>query len=297
MFKIKRYNKNFQKKFDPAPSRVSYLLQRFWLRKYLRVSLIFVIVMTLLSTIWTTSFKKLKLQATVTYNFEKFIDTLIFSPALKIVNLNIITDDQSAVDKIKAALKLTFPLSSLDVNVEELKLKVEAIDLVRSASVRLTSEAVIEIIVKVRKPIVVHRVGEHFLLIDIEGVKVDQVFSRNQRLDLPLLVGEGAEHFVAQALQLLIESKNLLTRVRGLVRVGQRRWDVVLDHNQLINLPERNPIRAMKKIVLLHEGRKLLDRDISYIDFRNIDRPILGLTETSSEELKELRRLARGESV
>jgi cell division protein FtsQ len=96
---------------------------------------------------------------------------------------------------------------------------------------------------------------------------------------------------------LLIESKNLLTRVRGLVRVGQRRWDVVLDHNQLINLPERNPIRAMKKIVLLHEGRKLLDRDISYIDFRNIDRPILGLTETSSEELKELRRLARGESV
>ena len=53
----------------------------------------------------------------------------------------------------------------------------------------------------------------------------------------------------------------------------------------------------MRKIVSLQEGRMLLDRDILYIDFRNISRPILGLTEDSSKELNEIRNLVRGENV
>ena len=114
---------------------------------------------------------------------------------------------------------------------------------------------------------------------------------------MPLIVGEGAELMVDEALNLLIETKSLIARVRGLVRIGERRWDVILDRNQIIKLPEEYPIEAMRKIVSLQEGRMLLDRDILYIDFRNISRPILGLTEDSSKELNEIRNLVRGENV
>ena len=135
------------------------------------------------------------------------------------------------------------------------------------------------------------------MLLDATGVEVDEVFSRSQRLDLPLLVGEGADRKVQEALTLLLETKNLLVRVRGLVRIGQRRWDVILDRNQVIKLPEKNPIRAMKKVVSLHEGRQLLDRDILYLDFRNINRPVLGLTDEMSNELRGIRNFVRGENV
>ena len=53
----------------------------------------------------------------------------------------------------------------------------------------------------------------------------------------------------------------------------------------------------MKKVISLHEGRKLFDRDILYLDFRNIDRPVLGLTDESSKELRDIRNFVRGENV
>ena len=143
----------------------------------------------------------------------------------------------------------------------------------------------------------IHRIGKKFVLLDSNGFEVDEVLTRTQRLDLPLLVGKGADLKVYEALSLLIETKSLIARVRGLIRIGERRWDVILDRNQIIKLPEEHPIEAMRKIVSLQEGRMLLDRDILYIDFRNISRPILGLTEDSSKELREIRNLVRGESV
>ena len=70
-----------------------------------------------------------------------------------------------------------------------------------------------------------------------------------------------------------------------------------MDRNQVIKLPEKNPLDALKKVIALHEGRRLLDRDILYIDFRNIDKPVLGLTDEASGELRDIRNLVRGENV
>ena len=226
--------------------------------------------------------------------FSKFV---ALNPAFKVVNLSVISENHNVVEKIKSTLDLKFPISSLDINVGNLKKRVEEINLVRSASVRLTSNGLIEVLVEVREPIAVQRIGKKFLLLDATGVEVDEVFSRSQRLDLPLLVGEGADRKVQEALTLLLETKNLLVRVRGLVRIGQRRWDVILDRNQVIKLPEKNPIKAMKKVISLQEGRQLLDRDILYLDFRNINRPVLGLTDEMSNELRGIRNFVRGENV
>ena len=132
---------------------------------------------------------------------------------------------------------------------------------------------------------------------DASGIEVDEISSRSRRLDLPLLVGKGGQHQVSEALNLLLETKSLVLRVRGLVRIGERRWDIILDRNQVIKLPEKNPLDALKKVIALHEGRRLLDRDILYIDFRNIDKPVLGLTDEASGELRDIRNLVRGENV
>ena len=86
-------------------------------------------------------------------------------------------------------------------------------------------------------------------------------------------------------------------RVRGLVRIGERRWDIILDRNQVIKLPEDYPFKAIKKALSLQKGRRVLDRDILYLDLRNIKRPTLGLTEETSQDLREMRNIVRGEDV
>jgi len=230
-------------------------------------------------------------------NTDKIIEYVELSPIFKVVNLSVISEDPNVIEKISSTLALNFPISSLDIDVEVLRLKVELIDLVESASVRLTSNGLVEVDVNIRKPVAIQRLGTQLMLIDARGIKVDEVLSRSQRLDLPLLVGKGAEKCVDEALHLLLEIKDLLSRVRGLVRVGERRWDVILNRSQVILLPEKNPLNAIRKIISLQEGQKILDRNISYLDFRNINRPVLGLSEETSKELKEIRSLVRGENV
>lgn len=297
MLKIKEKFKNPIMKSDPAPSRLAYLFRRFLLKKSFRLSLITIIPALFICLPLASVNNKHNLNILIKNNVEKLSKFIAFSPAFKVVNLSVISNEPIVIEKIKTSLALKFPLSSLDIDVVALKEKVENINLVHSSTVRLTSNGLIEISVKIRKPVVVQRIDKKFLLLDITGVKVDEVFSRAQRADLPLLVGIGSDRKVREALNLLIETKSLIARVRGLVRIGERRWDVILDKNQSIKLPEENPIEAMKKVVSLHEGRGLLNRDILYLDFRNVNRPVLGLSNDATRELRTIRNVVRGENV
>ena len=289
--------RKFGKKVDPAPSRVSYILQRFWLRRNIRLTLSATLfAFTLGFGIYLLEDKK-HILSQLAKRIDNVQQLLELSTAFKIEGIKVISDDQISVEKISKVLDLEFPINSLKINVEELKTKLENISFIHSASVRITSAGFVEIMVTSRTPVIIHRVGMRYALLDIEGKVVEEILSRKDRQELPLIIGSGAEKFVQEALLLLIESKDLVTRIRGLVRVGERRWDIILDRNQKINLPEKNPLKAIKKIVLLNEVQKIFARDISYLDFRDINRPILGLTESSARELRNLRNLVAEENV
>ena len=297
LFQIKRRVLRSEVRLDPAPSKISYLVHRFWLRKPVRFCFLALTPMLVISIVLMGFGNRFDVGLFLKATADKITKSVELSAVFKVINLSVISDDPNVVEKISSTLALNFPISSLDIDVEGLRSKVESIDLIESASVRLTSNGLIEIDVKLRKPVAIQRIGKRLVLIDGRGIKVDEVKTRSQRLDLPLLVGRGAENFVDEALFLLLEAKSLSTRVRGLVRVGERRWDVILNRGQVIILPEKNPLKAMRKIISLHEGRQILDRDISYLDFRNVDRPVLGLTDETSKELRDIRNLVRGENV
>ena len=297
LFEIKRKTSVSEVRFDPAPSKVAYLANRIWLKKpSIRSFFIMILILIVLFVLIGLS-NRSNFSLFIKKNTDKIIQYIEISPIFKVVKLSVISEDPNVIEKISSTLALNFPISSLDIDVEVLRLKVELIDLVESASVRLTSNGLVEVDVNIRKPVAIQRLGTQLMLIDARGIKVDEVLSRSQRLDLPLLVGKGAEKCVDEALHLLLEIKDLVSRVRGLVRVGERRWDVILNRGQVILLPEKNPLNAIRKIISLQEGQKILDRNISYLDFRNINRPVLGLSEETSKELKEIRSLVRGENV
>ena len=297
LFEIKRKTSVSEVRFDPAPSKVAYLANRIWLKKSSRRSFFIMIVILIVLLVLIGLSNRSNFSLLIKKNTDKITQYVELIPIFKVVNLSVISEDPNVIEKISSILALNFPISSLDIDVEVLRLKVELIDLVESASVRLTSNGLVEVDVNIRKPVAIQRLGTRLLLIDARGVKVDEILSRSQRPDLPLLVGKGAEKWVDEALHLLLETKGLLPRVRGLVRVGERRWDIILNRNQMIFLPEKKPLNAIRKIISLQEGQKILDRNISYLDFRNINRPVFGLSEETSKELREIRSLVRGENV
>ena len=210
LFKIKRNFERPATRIDPAPSRLKYRLHRFWLRRSFRLPVILFIpiLLSLLPLVMITT--KYDLDLLIRKNAQTFFELVAYSPAFKVVNLSIVSDDPIVVEKIKTKLALEFPLSSLDINVGTLKDQVEKIKFVRSANVRLTSNGLIEIEVVRREPVAIQRINEEFSLLDDVGVKIDKVLSRSDRPDLPLLVGVGADQRVREALSLLLEMRSFI---------------------------------------------------------------------------------------
>ena len=107
-----------------------------------------------------------------------------------------------------------------------------------------------------------------------------------------LLLGLGAQSEAAEALEILSAAGPIRNRVRGLRRMGQRRWDVLLDRGQVIQLPVERPVAALQRVIALHQARDVLKRDVKTVDVRDGRRPVLRLSSAAMEELHRLRAIA-----
>jgi cell division protein FtsQ len=102
---------------------------------------------------------------------------------------------------------------------------------------------------------------------------------------------------VPEALALLDAARPVLDRVRGLERVGERRWDLVLDRNQVIRLPEEGALAALGRVMAMNAAEDLLARYVAVVDLRDPRRPMLRLTEHAISELERLREEDLGEDA
>ena len=158
---------------------------------------------------------------------------------------------------------MRLPASSLELDVNAVRDRIESLDAVERARVRALASGVLEIRAIERVPVVVWRSAAGLELLDQNGVRVAEVDSRLRRPDLPLIAGEGAEAHVPEALALLAETRAVAERLRGLVRVGERRWDLVLDRGQVVKLPEADPVLALRRVMALDAAEQLFARDLS----------------------------------
>ena len=124
---------------------------------------------------------------------------------------------------------------------------------------------------------------------DETGVHVDLIASRKDHSDLPLIAGKGADEHVAEALEIFRTSRSLGNRVRGLVRIGERRWDLVLDRGQRIMLPTERPVQALRRVLAVNEVQDMLERDVASVDMRIGERPTLRMTQNATEEWWRIR--------
>jgi cell division protein FtsQ len=224
-------------------------------------------------------------------------ETVAARPELRVTQVIFPAVSDDLQQQILTVTGLELPVSSLDLDVAALKAAIETLDAVESAQVRVLGGGTLEVLTVERDPVVVWRDGDVLRLIDGEGHRVADIARRTARGDLPLIVGLGAELEVAEAMNLVRVADPISDRVRGLVRVGERRWDLVLDRGQTIMLPEYGAVSALRRVIALHQAEDLLNRDVIVIDMRNGERPVLRLTDEAISELRRLRTEVRGEDA
>lgn len=272
---------------DPAPSRLAYRLNRLMLtprfRTFMRYGLPVLIVASI-GAFWASDSDRrqdmVDRVAEVRRQIQERPEFMVHMMALEDVS------DTVAAD-IRSLLALDFPQSSFDLDLDAIRTQVETLDAVASAAVQVRGGGVLSISVTERVPAIIWRRPEGLTLLDHEGNRVSDLAARADRADLALLVGQGANSAVPEALRLIALGAPIAPRIRGFVRVGERRWDVVLDRDQRIQLPEKDAGTALRKVIALDGAQDLLARDIAAIDFRNPRRPVLRLTSGAIDAMND----------
>jgi len=272
---------------DPAPSKAAYRLQRLWLtplfRALLRTGVPAFIVTFAVGSYLGDSDRRLALATSL----AEMRASVAQRPEFLVRMMAIDGASPALADAIRAVAAVALPQSSFDLDLAMMRARIVTLDAVAEAEVRVNPGGVLHVDITERVPALVWRTPGALELLDASGKRVARVLARADRADLPLIAGDGADQMAPEALRLLAAAQPLLPRLRGLVRIGARRWDLVLDRDQRILLPPENPVRALERIIALDQAEDLLARDIVAIDLRNQARPVLRL---APDALRALRR-------
>ena len=280
---------------DPAPSRIAYRLQRLWLTPYFRAICRFGLPTLAVIVAVGWFFNQQSNRDAITEKVAEIRRSIEERPEF-MVNLMAIDGATDAVsDDIREIVPVDFPVSSFDLDLDGMQARILELDAVARADIRIRQRGVLQVEITERVPAAVWRVGRDIELLDAQGHRVATIASRTERADLPLLAGLGAEQSVPEALAILAASGPVAGRVRGLVRIGERRWDLVLDRDQRILLPASDPVRALEQVMALHEAQDLMARDIVAVDMRNPARATLRMAPDAVEALRRIRKIKFGD--
>ena len=270
-------NRSFQPRRDPAPSRWAYKMQRLWLTPAFRVFMRFglpVLVVALVFGIFMASQARRDFLSGL-MNSAK--DQVTERPMFMVNLMSIDGASPELADAVRAKLALKLPQSALELDLDAIRITAENLDAVARAVVRFGAGNVLQITITEREPAFVWRTNAGLMLLDGTGHRIAALTERADRADLPLIAGEGADQSILEAKALLQAASPLESRIRGLVRIGTRRWDLALDRDQRVLLPADNPVAAVEGLIALNAAENILARDLLSVDLRNPQRPVLRL--------------------
>jgi len=279
---------------DPAPSRLAYRMHRVWLTPafwwFLRYGMPMLALAALVAWTFASEDRRIAVQAWA-QDIRRQIEE---RPEFMVTLLAIDGASDPVAREIRTRLPVHLPTSSFDLDLEALRREVLEVPAVKSAEVHVRAGGVLEVSVRERVPVALWRGPGGLSVLSRDGTVIGSLGARAERADLPLLAGEGADRAVAEALDVLAAAEPFHDRVRGLQRVGERRWDIVLDRGQVIQLPSGDPVGATERVIALDAAQDLLKRDIAVVDFRNRDRATVRLTENAVLALRAIRLIENG---
>ncbi len=189
--------------------------------------------------------------------------------------------------KLNSMIAVPGGASTMTFDVAALQADLAAVPAVKNVSVALGPKGILHVDVIERVAEALWRDEDGLLwLIDREGVVIDPTEVRADWPKLPVVIGAEAPKAVAEALTLFQSFPDLQPRLRALVRVGQRRWNIELDKDLTIMLPEQAPKDALARVMAWHYGDEVLDRGLVAVDMRLPDRPTLRMNGKAHEILR-----------
>ena len=283
---VRPVRQKVRRNIDPAPSRIAYRIMRLLLIPRLR--LIFTLGFPSLLIFCATL--GLFINVNVWENISAIKKDLklafVERPEFMIKVASIDGSSDELANEIREILPLDFPVSYFDLDIKYLHKVVNEIPAVASAAIKISAGGVLQINVAEKSPAFIWRKDNVMSVIDETGSFIRIANSRVDYPKLPLVVGEAADLAVSEISSLMQANEYFNDHVRAFIRVGERRWDLILENNVRIMLPQREFLAAFDRLMLMNEAGSLLSGRLSNIDMRLVVRPTVRVDTVSVDPLK-----------
>ncbi len=171
----------------------------------------------------------------------------------------------------------------LGFDPDEARAQLERLSWVGAVTVRRELPDLIQIRLVERTPAALWQRQGEISLIDADGNVLDTADVRDYR-HLPLLAGTGAARKTRDLFGVLASAPEIAERMVAAAWIADRRWDITLDNEVVVRLPEDDPAGALTRLMRVNNDHDLLTQDIVSIDLRVDDRLVV---ETPSAEVAE----------
>ncbi len=178
--------------------------------------------------------------------------------------------------------------SILFVNADDTRARLEQMPWIRAASVRKQFPDRIDIAIVEREAFALWQVNGEIKVIARDGTAIAPYSDDPRYVDLPIVVGEGAEKRVEEIVDALARLPDLKSQVRAAILVAERRWTLKTRNGIDVRLPEREVEGALMQLVALDRDKKLLSRDITIVDLRLPDRVAVRLSDAAAAARDEM---------
>ena len=271
---------------DPAPSRIAYRIMRLMLIPRLR--LIFTLGFPSLLIFCATLglFININVWENISAIKKDLKLAFVERPEFMIKVASIDGSSDELANEIREILPLDFPVSYFDLDIKYLHKVVNEIPAVASAAIKISVGGVLQINVTEKSPAFIWRKDNVMSVIDETGSFIRIANSRVDYPKLPLVVGEAANLVVSEISSLMQANEYFKDHVRAFIRVGERRWDLILENNVRIMLPQREFLAAFDRLMLMNEAGSLLSGRLSNIDMRLVVRPTVRVDTVSVAPLR-----------
>lgn len=179
--------------------------------------------------------------------------------------------NRTPMQQVREAIGVKKGEPILGISVEEMRVRLKQLEHVKEAAVERALPDTLYVRIIEREPVAIWQNKGTLSLVDDEGrvMEGEDISAYNH---LPLVVGEEAPRHVSDLLVLLAAEPDLVSRVKAVVRMGDRRWNVKFDHGVQVKLPEEDAQQAWQQLAKMQREQRVLDRDVRTIDMRLKDR-------------------------
>ncbi|MGY3691952.1 cell division protein FtsQ [Bradyrhizobium sp. USDA 3240] len=214
-------------------------------------------------------------------------NALANSAGFRITTVGINGRKQLSQDEVLAIGGVNGRSSLLFLDADTVRAKLKANPWIADATILKLYPGRLQIDIVERTAFALWQQNGRLSVIASDGAVLEPYVSR-RFLNLPLVVGKGADTRAQDFLALLDRYPQVRSVTKAAIFVGERRWNLRLKDGLDVRLPENDVGNALAALSRLDKDEKLFSRDIVAVDMRLPDRLIVQLSDEAGKARDEL---------